>query len=74
MLNDWFIHHFHLGNKLDKNGLIEETEHILMAMVFDDAFYAIKVYTHKEWANQEIIKIAYNNWPSMIKEKFYDYN
>ena len=74
LLNDWFIHHFHLGNKLDKNGLIEGTEHILMAMVFDDSFYAIKVYTHGEWANQEIIKIAYNNWPSMFKEKFYTYD
>lgn len=75
LLNDWFVHHLHLGNELEKDGLfVKRTDLVLMAMVFDDAFYAIKVYPHKKWANQEIIKIAYNNWPSMFKEKFFDYN
>lgn len=46
ILNDWGIHHFHLGLTHDAKGLIEGTPYILLARVTNDQFYMIDVVRH----------------------------
>lgn len=69
MLNDWGIHHLHLGTKLDeKTGLVKRTGPILYVKFDNDNAYFIQVMKHGEWANDEIIKIIHTNWPESIKD------
>ncbi|HAU4875860.1 TPA: hypothetical protein F3L11_12840 [Aeromonas hydrophila] len=65
MLNDWGIHHFHLGENI-KNGFIERTGPLLFSIVKNDIFYAIGVYEHGDWADYDIVETIHRNWPDII--------
>jgi len=66
LLNDWGVHHFHLGENLDGN-FIERTGPLLFALVTNDRFYAINVFNHGAWADEEIVEIIHRNWPEVVK-------
>jgi hypothetical protein len=73
MLNDWGIHHFHLGTKLEIDGFIERTKPVLFARVTSDTIYFIIIKEHgaqypEVWVEQEIIQIVHDNWPNLIKQ------
>jgi len=69
LLNDWGIHHLHLGIDISKkNGFVERTEPLLFARFDNDNAYLINTYKHGEWTKQEMIKILHNNWPESIKQ------
>ena len=48
LLNEWGIHHFHLGTCPDSNNIryVERTGTVIFAYVTDDIFYAVNVYEH----------------------------
>ncbi len=68
LLNDWGIHHFHLGTVPfpKKPGFHDRTDPVLFARVTGDRFYAIDVMGHRNWARQRLIEIIHNNWPQSI--------
>lgn len=66
LLNDWGIHHFHLGQAV-KSGFVERTGPLLFAVILDDAVYAINVYKHGDWTKQSMLQIAYENWPELLE-------
>ena len=65
LLNDWGVHHFHLGESLDGD-FIERTGPLLFALITKDKFYAINVFYHGAWADQDIVEIIHRNWPEAI--------
>lgn len=67
MLNDWGIHHFHLGVTM-KGAYTERTGSLLFALVTDEHFYAIGVYQHGSWADADIIETLHRNWPDLIEQ------
>ncbi len=67
MLDDWGVHHFHLGEELEK-GFVKRTGPLLFALITNNAFYAIGVYHHGAWANLDIIETIHRNWPSAISK------
>ncbi|WP_350940358.1 hypothetical protein MRO13_05585 [Vibrio metschnikovii] len=67
LLNDWGIHHFHLGKALNGN-FIERTGPLLFALVTKDKFYAINVFNHGAWADQDIVEIIHRNWPDVVSQ------
>jgi hypothetical protein len=67
LLNDWGVHHFHLGEELDGN-FIKRTGPLLFALVANESFYAIGVFTHGEWANDTIVEAIHKNWPEIITQ------
>lgn len=67
MLNDWGVHHFHLGDNI-KGEFIERTGPLLFALITKDNFYAINVYQHGAWADAEIVETIHRNWPSAVSQ------
>jgi hypothetical protein len=67
MLNDWGVHHFHLGEVM-KGDFIERTGPLLFALVTKDTFYVINIFNHGAWADQEIIEVIHRNWSDVVKQ------
>ncbi len=66
MLNDWKIHHFHLGTELE-NGYIKRTGALVFTYITDTDMYIVNVFKHGDWAQDEIIETIHRNWPHLIK-------
>lgn len=67
MLNDWDVHHLHLGTKMNKKtGLVKRTGPILYVKFDNENAYFIQIMKHGEWANDKIIKILHNNWLQIL--------
>lgn len=62
MLADWGIQHLHLGEIPE-----DHDDPIIFAMVTDDVFYAINVYTHDDWTNVGVLEIIHQNWPQLLQ-------
>lgn len=70
LLNDWGIHHLHLGAIIQPNGFVNRTGPVLFARITDDNFYLIDVMDHSNgnqpWAKQKLFEIIHSNWPESI--------
>jgi hypothetical protein len=68
LLNDWGIHHFHLGTGPHRSlpDFNERTGPVLFARVTQDAFYMINVLGHGSWTDTDLIEILHRNWPASI--------
>lgn len=71
LLNDWDIHHFHLGTASDQSGFIQRTGPPLFARVTDTHFYLIDILNHGDWAQQRLVEIMHNNWPDSLSDHRY---
>jgi hypothetical protein len=66
MLNDWGIHHLHLGIEIGENGFVERTGLVLFVKFEASKAYFIGVKTHKSWSDQDCLRILHANWPESI--------
>lgn len=68
MLNDFGIHHFHLGIKKrsKKSYFVSGQKHLLFALVRSDDFYCIGYYKHGDWSRSVLLDIIHLNWPDTI--------
>ncbi len=68
-LNDWGIHHLHLGHTLEPDGRFMVRSGPVLCCRFEKAVaYFIQVISHGEWAKQELVAILHRNWPESIKQ------
>lgn len=67
LLNDWGIHHFHLGDERESDGFIKRTELLLFARVIHDTVYFIDVLSHGSWAKKQMIAVLHRNWPESLE-------
>jgi hypothetical protein len=69
LLNEWGVHHFHLGTEMttDGSGLVVRTGPVVFARVADDDFYAINVYGHGAWEKISVLESLHRNWPDAIR-------
>lgn len=67
MLNDWGVHHFHLGETLEGD-FIGRTVPLLFALVTKDKFYTIGVYNHGAWIDSDIVETIHRNWPKSVEK------
>ncbi|MCM2318754.1 MAG: hypothetical protein NDI93_05420 [Pseudomonas sp.] len=65
LLNDWGIHHFHLGENIS-NGFAERTGPLLFALVKDSAIYCVDIKAHGAWSEQNLIRTLHTEWPESI--------
>lgn len=67
LLNDWGIHHVHLGTTVDSDGFVTRTGPVLFARFDNTNAYFIDVLPHGSWSLQRLVKELHDNWPSSIK-------
>lgn len=66
LLNDWGIHHVHLGTTLDSDGFVNRTGPVLFARFDGTNAYLIDVLPHSSWSLQRLVKELHDNWPASI--------
>lgn len=67
LLNDWGIHHAHLGTTIDSDGFVVRTGPVLFARFDNTIAYLIDVLAHGSWSLQRLVKELHDNWPTSIK-------
>ncbi|WP_277679760.1 hypothetical protein [Gracilibacillus dipsosauri] len=68
LLNDWEIHHLHLGTKMESNSdFIKRTGPVLFIRFDAQNAYFIDVMPHGSWAKQKMVTSLHNNWPNSIE-------
>ena len=70
LLNEWDVHHLHLGIGLAPggSGRVQRSGPVLFARITDEDFYAINVYPHGVWENSSVLESLHRNWPDSIKK------
>ncbi|OCH17760.1 hypothetical protein [Aliivibrio logei] len=76
-LNDFGLHHFHLGTGICESGkskgFINRTGPILIAYVTEESVYFLRVSKHGKggvpylWTEQSLIEIMHEEWPELLK-------
>lgn len=68
MLNDWGIHHFHMGTQAHPKaqGFVSRTGPVVYAMVKEDGLYVLAIDDHGRWSDKDLIEIIHANWPKLI--------
>ena len=70
LLNDWGIHHLHLGTEMDPDGFINRTDigrPLLYCRFEGDCAYFIDILPHDgNWTSQKLITTIYDNWPELL--------
>ena len=74
LLNDWGIHHLHLGIQPHptRPKFVERTGPVLFVKFENDTAYFLTVMEHgrghSPWFKQELVKIIHKNWPEIISQ------
>lgn len=75
LLDDWGIHHLHLGTTIGTDGHVVDPPHgtpwhngeILYVYVRPDAIYLLDVLGHgAHFGNEHLIDVLHSNWPDLI--------
>ena len=68
LLAEWGIHHFHLGVRPHpkKLGFVERSGPTVFGLVSDHTFYALGVFPHGSFADNDILEAVHRNWPELI--------
>ena len=71
LLNDWGIHHLHLGTKIipagEKNeGFIEGTKALLYVYFDANCAYFVKILETHDFAAQILLQTMHDNWPHVL--------
>ena len=72
LLWDFGIHHFHLNTTFEPTGFVKRSDYLLFAIVTDTDAYFLDIRPHHDpdglqWVQQDLIDIAYSNWPKLSK-------
>lgn len=63
LLNDWGIHHLHLGTVIDGRGFVDRTGPVLFAHFTDTEAYLVNVIEHGAWSQQDMVRALHRSWP-----------
>jgi len=66
MLNDWGIHHLHLGVVIESDGFVARTGDVLFVMVRPDDVYLLDVRGHGAWTDADLVEIVHAQWPETL--------
>jgi len=67
LLNDWGIHHLHLGEPNGSGYFVTRRPELLYVLVGSDHLHFIDVQDHgASFADKELLEIVHQNWPEAI--------
>jgi hypothetical protein len=67
MLNDWDVHHLHLGTALEADGFVSRTAPLLFARFDDENAYLIDIRPHGSWTDFDLLQAVHANWPQTLE-------
>ncbi|MDP0493260.1 MAG: hypothetical protein Q7K48_02965, partial [Fusobacterium sp. JB021] len=67
MLNHFGIYHLHLGDGI-KFGFRKRSSDLLHIYLKNNNAYILGIFPHKNWLEEDKIKIIVNNWPEVLQE------
>ena len=71
MMNDWGIHHLHLGTRPEtkgKNkGFVKRTGPLLYCYFTESDAYLLDIRDHGAFEDQELVAIMHENWPFLLE-------
>ena len=67
LLNDWGIHHFHLGALQPGATHCDRTGELLFAWIEEDRALLIDVLDHGSFEEQELLEIVHVEWPDVLR-------
>jgi hypothetical protein len=65
MLADWGVHHLHLSAVVEPGGYTERGDHLLYAIFRRDDAYLLGIYTHRDWALDDVAHVIIRNWDGL---------
>lgn len=68
LLNDWGIHHLHLGTTVESDGFMNRTGPLLYCRFEEDSVYFIAILPHGSWTTQKLLKTVHRNWPESLSQ------
>ena len=68
LLNDWGIHHLHLGASIEQDGFVGRTGPLLHCRFEEKYAYLIDVLPHGSWTKQKLIQAMHENWPDSLAQ------
>ncbi|PID04579.1 MULTISPECIES: hypothetical protein [unclassified Sporosarcina] len=74
LLNEWGIHHLHLGTEVDSDGFVNRdrsnplNDYLLFLRITTSDAYLIKIGRHNEWTNKELFEVLHENWNDTISQ------
>ena len=66
LLNNWGIHHFHLGDNI-QNNFYQRTNELLFVKIENDSVYFLEIKEHNNFSSIDFLKIIHNNWSNIIE-------
>ncbi len=69
MLNDWGIHHLHLGDGVGRTGFVNrernslQSDNLLAVIFRAGQAFALDLIHHGEWAVKRLVETAVESWP-----------
>lgn len=67
LLNDWGIHHFHLGDPAPEGEFVARTRELLFVYVSETTLYLIELLDHQAFSCNELFEVLHGNWPDLIR-------
>lgn len=69
LLNDWGLHHMHLGSSEPRKGevLVKRSSELLFVRVGPDDLYLVDVLDHRAFAEQDLVEIMHANWRPLLE-------
>ena len=63
LLNAWGIHHLHISSAPGRGGFNARGGELLYAVFRAHDAYLLGIYTHNDWAREELVRVIIRNWP-----------
>lgn len=68
LLNDWGIHHLHLGDQIESNGFVTRNDEVLFVKFVNLSAYFIAIGNHQSWSDKNLLKVVDDNWPELLEK------
>lgn len=66
LLNEWAVHHLHLGTALEADGFINRTGALLFVKFTPEAAYCLHFGNHGSFSDIQLFEVIHQNWPQLI--------
>lgn len=66
LLNDWGMHHLHLGLVPEADGSMKRTGELLFVIVHPTEIFFVAVGRHQEWTSRRLIDAVNADWPHLL--------